>query len=342
MKVIFAFSIFLYSSGSFALDHKGDSVSHKVDTTYFSSLSNMLSVYIYGYSRFNKLQFVNTENKVPVIYSPNVNFNMGLGFSYRWMGLSAAFNFKFVNHDDNIYGHSENVALEAEIATRKMLWTGGLQSFQGFYWENVDHYIKGWNTKDSVPIRPDITTFSFDVNGIYVKNHDRFSFKAAYSNSEWQHKTAGSWLFGGYLSAYGVTGDSSLIPHSLDASYPLFDSILSIGAFTLGGAAGYTRTWVFKDHFFINATLFIGLSFQSTEATSILDTVLYRENSIAPNTHLRMAIGYNSNKSYFGLSLISDSFLTKHKNSSQLNFNYGLLRLYYGRRFNISSKKHKS
>ena len=338
-RSLVAMAMILIPTGIFANEHKDDSVKNKVDTTYFSGLSNLLSVYVYGYSRFSKLEFVNSDNKAPVDYSPNANFNLGLGFSYRWMGLSAAFNFKFVNHDDNLYGHSESFNVGAEITTRKTLWTLELQSFQGFYWQNVDDYIKDWNTDDSVPVRPDISSYSFNVNGIYVMNHNRFSFKAAYSNSEWQHKTAGSWLFGGYLSAYGVSGDSSLIPRTLAASYPLFDSILNIGAFTLGGAAGYTRTWVLKDHFFFNATLFLGISFQASEATGISDKVLFQEASVAPKTHFRMALGYNSDKSYFGLSLITDSFLTKHKNSSQLNFNYGLIRLYYGRRFSIASKK---
>ena len=341
-KAAIILAVLLCSYGNPALAHKGDSLSHKTDTTYFTSLSNLLSVYLYGYTRFSTLEFVNSDNKAPVDYSPNANFNLGLGFSYRWMGLSAAFNFRFINHDDALYGHSENIDLEAEITTRRTLWNGGFQTFQGYYWKNVDDYIKDWNTEDSVPIRPDIGSFSFNVNGIYVMNHNKFSFRAAYSNSEWQHKTAGSWLFGGYVSAYGVTGDSSLIPRSLDASYPTFDSLVTLGAFTLGGAAGYTRTWVFRDHFFVNATLFLGLSFQASEATGFSDQVLYQESSVAPKTHFRLAVGYNSNKSYFGVSVISESFLAKHKKSSQLNFNYGLVRLYYGRRFNITSGKHHS
>ena len=318
-----------------------DSTRVTQDTAYYSSLSKMLSVYLYGYTRFSQLELTNDEGNASLDYQPNENFKLGLGFSYRWIGLSVAFNFKFINNDDDLFGHSTNVDLQTEITTRKTLWNGGLQSFKGYYLDNIDDYIKNWNTDDSVPVRPDITTFSLAVNGIYVMNHNKFSFKAAYSNSEWQHRTAGSWLFGGYFAAYGVSGDSSLIPHNLVNNFPVFDSLQTLGSFTLGGIAGYTRTWVFHDHFFVNAALLLGIAFQASEATDIRDEVLFSEITGAPKTHFRLAIGYNSEKAYGGISVVSDSFLTQHKNSSTLNYNYGLVRLYYGRRFSISMKQTK-
>ncbi len=303
---------------------------------YYTSLKDKLSLYLYGINKFNAFEMKDSEKENLIQFKPNENFNLGLGFNYKWAGIGAAFNFGFVNKDNDIYGDTRSIDLQVDLYTSRMVLFLSLSGYEGFYWQNVDDYYSGWSIKDSVIIRPDISTFNFSSGAIYTFNHKKFSFRAAYGNTEWQKHSAGSMLAAAYFSLYAVSADSSLVPDILQTTYPLFDSLTNLATFNLGGSFGYTHTFVIKKHVFINGTLMIGVSMQAFTAKDFLDNVL--ESKIKPSTHshLRLALGYNSEKSYFGISLIVDSYLARNEMNSEFTRNYGKFRVFYGRRFTVS------
>jgi len=303
---------------------------------YYTFLKEKLSLYLYGINKFNAFELKDSEKENLIRFQPNENFNLGLGFNYKWAGIGAAFNFGFINKDDAIYGDTRSIDLQVDLYTNRTVLFLNLSGYEGFYWQNVDDYYSGWSIKDSVVIRPDISTFNFSSGAIYTFNHKKFSFRAAYGNTEWQKHSAGSMLAACYFSLYVVSADSSLVPDILQTTYPLFDSLTNLATFNLGGSFGYTHTFVIKKHIFINGTFMVGISMQAFTAKDLLDHVL--ESKIKPSTHshLRLALGYNSEKSYFGISLIIDSYLAKNEINSEFTRNYGKFRIFYGRRFGFA------
>jgi hypothetical protein len=314
-----------------------DSVSSS-DEIYYVSLKKKLSVYTYGISKLNSIEFKSPTSDTTVRYKPNEKFNLGIGFNYRWAGLSAAFNMKFINNDDNRLGKSTSFDIQSDLYSRKFLSTINLQAYKGFYWENVNRYDTTWSIRDSMPVRPDITTVNMGFNTIFSFNFRKFSLKAPYVHTEWQKKSAGSWLVGWHISLYSLVSGAILIPEPLRASFPVFDQTMHIVTANFGGSIGYSYTLVMYEEFYLNALLMLGMSMQSFEAFGDSRELIH--NDIKPTTRslFRLAFGSNNEKCYYGVSLIAESFPIRNSFQSQFVYNYGRLRIFYGRRFNLSGR----
>ena len=311
------------------------------DKIYYTSLKDKLTVYLYGITKLNGFDLHDSEKDHGLSYYPNDNFNIGLGFNYKWAGIGAAFNFGFINKDNDLYGKTSSLDLQADLYTTRMVFSTNFAYYKGFYWKNVNDYYPGWNIKDSVVIRPDIETFALGFGAIYTFNNKKFSFRAAYSNTEWQKHSAGSMLAEGHLSLYGLSADSSLIPDILRIYYPAYDSVTNLTTLNMGGAYGYTHTFVIKKKVYINATLLIGISLQAYNIKNITGDEL--ESKVKPSSlaHLSLALGYNSEKSYFGISGVLDTYLLKNETKAEFSRYFGKVRIFYGRRFNLAKNQTK-
>jgi hypothetical protein len=292
-----------------------------------------LSVYTYGILKYNQMELRSSDKKTTIRYKPNENFNLGLGFTYKWMGLGGAFNLKFINNDEAIYGNTTSLDMQLDLFTRRMLMTVNLQAYEGYYWRDPDQYYSNWSTLDSVVIRPDITSFGFNTSGIYVFKHEKFSLRAAYSNTEWQQISAGSWIMGAYASLYAVNADSSLIPGVASSSFPVYSDINKIAAANLGGLFGYSQSWVLKRKFYINLTGALGIALQISGASDRLDTDPASSVGLAPKLHLRLAAGFNNERYFYGISVISDNSFIPNKESAEFSYQFGRVRFFYGIHF---------
>ena len=74
----------------------------KIDTVYIKDLSHKLSIRIFGVNKFTRFDIKDNGIDSLVSYSPNRNLNLGFGLNYKWFGLWIAFNFPFINNDDDI------------------------------------------------------------------------------------------------------------------------------------------------------------------------------------------------------------------------------------------------
>lgn len=311
------------------------------DTGYYVSLRDRLTVYAYGITKFNTFEIKNSEGDYLVRYRPNENFNLGIGFNYQWMGIGGAFNLKFLNDDQEVYGHTKSFDIQSDIFSKGMVLTANLQSYKGFFWDNVRSYDTTWNIRDSVPLRPDVETFNLGVSGIHAFNTNKFSFRAPYVYTEWQKRSAGSWLFGWQFSFYRLSADRYLIPPELAEYYPVLGRLVNLSTMSLGAGFGYSYTLVVKEVFFLNATLLLGLSMQGVTANDNRRAVLINDILPSAHSHFRMAIGVNNERHYYGISLISDTNPITHQEKSEYIYKYGKIKLFYGRHFNVSNISEK-
>lgn len=301
------------------------------------SYSDKLGIYLYGITKYSNFQFkeAGQRNDSVLRYSPNGNFNLGAGFSYKWLGIGVAFNLGFINNDDELKGETNSLDLQVDLFSNRLFFNGNLQYYKGYYWNNPQVYYPDWNINDSLLVRPDISTVTLGVKGIYIFNHDRFSFKAAYQYSERQLKSAGSMLLGARFSLYGIDADSSFIPTHLHEFYSNSTDIVGISSLSLGASFGYTYTFILGKYVFINALLMTGINSQFISTQDINDEELESGAKLSTNLTFRMAVGINKPKVYYGMSFFADSFLIRNPNETELSYSYGKFRIYYGRRFNI-------
>lgn len=308
-----------------------DSVSVNVE-----SYTQHLGIYLYGIQKINNFEIKAKEQNTKLEYSPNENLNLGLGFNYKWMGLGFAMNFGFINSDTELKGESKSLDLQLDIYKDRFLLNGNFQFYQGYYWKNPDAYFPDWNTEDSLVVRPDISTVTLGLNGTYVFNHDEFSFKAAYQNTERQLTSSGSWLLGVKCSLYGIAADSSMIPLEVYESYTEAVELGGLGVVNLGTAGGYTHTFIFAKHFYFNAALMIGLNLQSVNVTNLNGESIDEYAQLSSNALLRIAIGCNKESHFYGFTVSTDSYLVRKSDDVEFSYNYGKVRFYYGRRINMT------
>ena len=84
------------------------------------------------------------------------------------------------------------------------------QFYRGYYLE--DYSL----ATEEKYLREDLQVREFGAVVQHVFNHRKFSFRAAMMNSEYQKKSAGTWLLGGDFFFGKVKADSSLIPGDYD------------------------------------------------------------------------------------------------------------------------------
>jgi len=297
---------------------------------YYTSLRDQLSLYTYGIVKFNTIEMSNAQGLDLIRYKPNENLNIGLGFNYKWMGIGTAMNFHLLNSDDHLYGKTQSFDLQGDIYMNRTIFTVDLQGYNGFYWENVGMYDTTWNTLDSVPLRPDISTVNIGISGFYINNPDKFSFKSVYTNTEWQKHSAGSLLYGGHLSLYGVSSDSYLVPGLLWDAYPTYDSLVNLSTISVGFSMGYAYTYVFFEKFYLHATLLLGVGLQFAEGDNGAGEQVFIQAKPSGRSHIRLAMGVNNEDYYYGISLVSDNYPVKNEIQSSFIYRYGKIRFFYG------------
>lgn len=315
----------------------------KVDTNYIKDLSHKLSIRIQSVNKFTSFDIKDNDIDSIVSYSPNRNLNLGFGVNYKWFGLWLAFKFPFINNDDEIYGKTKRFDAITSIFLRKLDIDLYLSTYKGFYIEDPASYLPNWEAGMPYPQRPDITTTKIGGSCTYAFKHRKYSTKAAFIQTEIQRKSAGSFLLGGFFSYFGIEGDSSFVPYELKEIYNaalLFNHVSVYGG---GITFGYTHTFVMWKKFYISFSLVPGVSVQGYQIAYDDGQEKKTGSFVAGRFLARFALGYNSEKSYAGFTATSDSYSgnTGKEQRNSLNYEVGVIRFFYGRRFNFPTFKKK-
>src|SRR5258705_7254913 len=171
-----------------------------------------------------------------------------------------------------------------------------------------------------------------------VPNKEKFSYRAAIMQTEWQKKSAGSFLYGGEAYYGTVKADSAFVPKSVQNSFPQA-GLSTINFFRIGPGAGYAYTLVIAKHFFITGSLIGNLDFSFTTEKAVNKNNKF---ALSPTTVYKAAMGYNSRSWNVSANLTGNGLWIKGSASSKdyywPNGNY---RLVVSKKFDLK-QKHKS
>lgn len=346
-RFLFACLSILFISNIYSQDSSlSISLKDSIHTVYIDSYKNKLTLFAYGITKSSSFEFIDNEQNKRIRYDPNENLNFGLGFNYKWMGFSAAFNFGAINNDDDIYGKTKHpFTLQLDIFPKGWLLNVYLQTYQGYYWSNPEdfnsHFNLAWNANDSLLIRPDMSTVSFGISGFYAFNKNKFSYLAAYANTEQQKKSAGSFLLGGAFSLYGINAEDPILPEQLEHLYPNSYTINKLNSTLFGLLAGYSYTLVIKKHFYANAAILVGLNYQKVSTYNLNDNTTPGAifHKASTNSVTRFSMGYSKARYYFGIYASAANYLLQSNDQVSFLHTDSKFRFFYGRRFNVG--KHK-
>jgi hypothetical protein len=237
------------------------------------------------YVRFN---IPSTGNAEDIQYKSNTKLNLGIGAAWRIYSLNLFYGFNFLNKPDD-KGKTKGLNLQLQVFPRKWSLTL-LALFPKGYHIDPREGLAPLNS-NSYYYRPDIKLTLLGLSAYRVPNTEKFSYRSALRQTEWQKKSAGSLLFGGEIYYRIIEGDSALVPKQIQNEFPQA-GITKIDIITFGPGIGYAYTLVIQKHFFITASLVTNLDINLVSEQR--KTGKLKNTSIGPSAVFKAAAGYNS------------------------------------------------
>lgn len=252
--------------------------------------------------RSTSFDIENLPNKTEKLsYKPNGNYGLGWGMYIFEIGFEVTFSVQPKASTQYFYGHSRVSDLQANILGKNWGLDIFTQNYNGFYRTDKNISVPA---NIPYPQRPDISTWNTGVNGIYVFNKNKYSLRAAYNFSERQMKSGGSFLLSGTVNTFSLRADSAIYGTKYESKFGAQADFSKLDYTTISVAPGYAHTFVFKNLFF-NGSLSVGpanhwVHYQSRIAS---------KNEITLNSFVdfRLAIGYNSDRFFSGISFITQA-----------------------------------
>ncbi|MBC7849357.1 MAG: DUF4421 domain-containing protein [Chitinophagaceae bacterium] len=306
--------------------------SQERDTTYIEPYTKLITGRVFLSEKYT---IFGLEGPKQIQYRPNTRLSLGLGATYRALTLSIGYGFAFLNKDGG-RGKTKYLDLQTHLYGAKWRYDLFGQFYKGYY-----IYPKGFAA--AVPgtyyIRPDLQVNEIGVSAFHIYNNKRFSYRAAFLQSEWQKKSAGSFLLGGSF-VYGSTkADSAFIPARESANYQQKD-IRRLRYFELGPGAGYVYTFVWKQHWYITASATVSLDLGFVKETAVSD--VKHSINLSPNFMFRSGIGYNSSTWNYNFAWVSNrTSVDGQFNNGGYNINTGNYRFTIAKRFTPGKKLRK-
>lgn len=307
-------------------------IADQADPAYIQTYDSLLTGRYYFSRKYTSIHLGGDKSIANLRYRPNTTLNMGVGATYRNFTLNLAYGFPFLNPEKG-RGKTRYLDLQSHIYTRN--WTIDFfgQFYKGYF---LNPKGLGNNNTQAYYLRPDLGISLFGLAVYNLRNGERFSYRAAFLQSEWQKKSAGTFLFGGEIYAGSVSGDSALVPSLLEDRYDQRD-VKRIRFLELGPGAGYAYTLVLKKHWFITGAATLNMDFGLSR--EFYDDRSSDKITISPNFIYRGVAGYNSNTWNLNFSLVGNTILVKGASSkNDYQFNTGNYRLTLAKRFNPGPK----
>ena len=281
--------------------------SKEVDSTRIVSYADKFVVKINVDTQTDIYTVRNNQNGSELIIVPNNNYRVFLSLDYEFLGVSIGFSPTFFpgNNDDDFRGESSF----SDFKFRAVLgqWIQGFQmsTIKGYYVENSGDFLPGWTEGlDPYLQIPDLTSKTFGMSTSYSFNPN-FSFRNILYQTEWQKKSAGSFI--------------PALFYSYDRlSYSLGDEQLKEDAFPIRLSLAYFYTAVIEENWFISWNLAPSLGVRFANSTLESNDMISTENNTATSYSLEggFQVGYASKKIIFGSGF---SFNFNGYNEDELN-----------------------
>ena len=304
------------------------------DTSYYETFPNKITTRLYLSQKYVHLHFRPSGNGNQLEYEANPKLNTGIGFTLHGLSLNIFFGPGFLNKDDG-KGKTTGIDIQLHVYPRK--WAIDVYGVfpKGYHLEPKGYAAANSN---SYYYRPDMHLHLLGVSAYRVPGKEKFSYRAAIIQTEWQKRSAGSFLYGGEVYYGSVKGDSAFVPKSVQNQFPQA-GISNINFFRIGPGAGYAYTFVLARHFFITGSLIGNLDFSfATEK----GTTKNNKFAISPATVYKAAIGYNGPSWNVSANLTGNGLWIKGSSSSK-NYYWpsGNYRFVLSKKFDLK-KQHKS
>ncbi len=275
----FSFTLFFQLSYEIIAQKKDEH-----DERYYETFPRIITARVYYSHKYTNLQFKPLPATQRFLYNPNTSHNLGVGFTYQFLTLNLGVGV----FNDRSKERTKSLDLQSHIYTRK--WVADI--FGQFY---KGYYLSPRGIASTNPTtfyeRPDIGVTLLGAAAYRLFNPEKFSYRAALLQNEWQKKSAGTFLLGGEFYYGTINGDSALIPAAISEGYPQ-RNVVRARFLEVGPGIGYAYTGVYKEHYFLTGSLTMNADLSWVKEEE--ENNARQHTTISPNIIFRLISGYNS------------------------------------------------
>jgi hypothetical protein len=269
--------------------------------------------------------YLDTSKKVSYQPNPGAGGYYGVGIGWNGIGFSLVGGISSSENEEEKYGKSSFENYTMFFYGRQYGVDLFYQRYKGCYMSNPEDF--GLHEGDPETIRPDLSLSTLGFNAYYVFSGD-FSLIAAFSQTERQLDSGGSFLFMVSVMRIVIDSDGPLFPAAYDGGgYAGFRG----GRFySIAVSPGYAYTFVYGGLYLtLGAFLGGGLVYQELD----VDSGEKRDGNLMFRSSVKSALGYNGERFFAGIMVIYDivsSGWWSELDVDHLLFNY---ELFAGTRF---------
>ncbi len=320
---------------------------NSIDTAYLTDLYDRFTVRLYGSNKYTRYTIGGYDSRAGVRYHPNTNYNVGVGFNYRFLAINIGVKTPGINNDNDERGKTKFFDLQAYVYGRKFNIDIYGQTHKGYYVAKTAD-VFGQREPQPFTLRPDVHTRIAGVTAERIFNPKRYSFRAVFLQNEYQKKSAGSFLAGAGIRYQHVRADGPLGFPDPFISHPVVPVIGYNRATvaSIGVHGGYAHTFVLSRHVFLMAQLTVGAGGQYTQLSEVqggqpaydVSNFSYSLTGIG-----RTGIGYQGSEWFAGAYFVSSLWHDKTPLSDTWQqYETGVLRIAVARHFELREKTVKS
>lgn len=149
---------------------------------------------------------------------------------------------------------------------------------------------------------PSMDVRSMRVKTLFVVNKRKFSYSAAYFNTQRQLKSAGSLLLCSNLYDYTFKSDTSLIPTPAQQFYGRYGLMNYYRVQGISIGPGYSFNLVLFKTFYVNLTATSGFDFQHRNIRTSDESFSDKKWKVGAAGDFRAAIGLNGKRMFFSIT----------------------------------------
>jgi hypothetical protein len=226
--------------------------------------------------------------------TPNSEMNLLLSLDYEFIGLSIGFSPKFLpgNDDDSLKGKSYYTDFNFRFLIGKWAQRMLYNKVKGYYIENTQDFNLNWNKgRDPYLQLPNLTYIRWGGSTSYLVNPN-FSIRNVTYQTEWQTKSAGSFLPGLFYSYNTIKNNVENIEYVEN----IFDLQIE---------ASYYYTLVIHKNWFISSSLAPSLGVLFSNYTESSNGISFNKKTqhLIKTLDGELQLGYGSRKVVFGASV---------------------------------------
>jgi hypothetical protein len=298
------------------------------DTTAIESFADKFVLKLNIDTQTDDYTFTDATDGSMLDLRANNNYRLALSLDFQFIGISLGFSPSFLNNNTNNELKGESSFTDIRFRAALGQWIQGFQysSIKGYYLENTRDFISDWiEGTDPYLQFPNLKYKIFGMSTSYNFNPN-FSFRNVLYNTEWQKKSAGSFLPTLYYSYDRFSNNDAGVKSSEDV-------------FPIRLAIPYYYTLVLGKNWYISPNLSPSVGVRISTFKLQSEELRIRENNTYFTKSLEggLQAGYASKKIIFGAKINFDiNWSNDERNTFQEN-NKIFAQVFFGYRLNAPS-----